>query len=396
MDMRMPDIDGPRRPEVRADGRFARLPITAMTASASLADREACPAAGMNDHVAKPSTKNRWCFACSVISAGAAPEAAAADAGELVRARGRYRRAFRRQLELIVGVARRSFGFMQDLFAQLERQLGGRCPGQRRDPAYHQGQRFHRWRQPRRPRASELERGPAAAPIRGAYEILAGIRLDELRTLCDACLLRLQAMFGDVQASRRAEPRCGGCLRQGFRRTRGSPASAAAIGRITPWALSADTPEARPGLERHPLPVVQCLPGVAQQVVGVEQGVGDFGRFSVPRRMAAGIAWRVLRQSPGCSSKRMRMPRMLRTSPKAGAIRRRMPSCSLMRRSRCSRVFPRGCRASRRAARRCSSPAGQEEDATVRAGASVRSRSQTQAPGGQGWRRGGEALMATS
>ena len=34
--------------------------------------------------------------------------------------------------------------------------------------------------------------------------------------------------------------------------------------------------------------------------------------------MAAGIAWRVLRQSPGCSSKRMRMPRMLRTSPKAG------------------------------------------------------------------------------
>ncbi|HIE0415764.1 TPA: hypothetical protein ACXNRH_006140, partial [Pseudomonas aeruginosa] len=23
---------------------------------------------------------------------------------------------------------------------------------------------------------------------------------DELRTLCDACLLRLQAMFGDVQA----------------------------------------------------------------------------------------------------------------------------------------------------------------------------------------------------
>ncbi|EPG5479674.1 hypothetical protein MX861_006705, partial [Pseudomonas aeruginosa] len=36
-------------------------------------------------------------------------------------------------------------------------------------------------------------------PLRG-MEILAGIRLDELRTLCDACLLRLQAMFGDVQA----------------------------------------------------------------------------------------------------------------------------------------------------------------------------------------------------
>ncbi|EEI86852.1 hypothetical protein HMPREF0072_0584 [Anaerococcus lactolyticus ATCC 51172] len=35
-------------------------------------------------------------------------------------------------------------------------------------------------------------------------------------------------MFGDVQAERRAEPRRGGQSRQGFRRTRGSPASAAA------------------------------------------------------------------------------------------------------------------------------------------------------------------------
>ena len=42
---------------------------------------------------------------------------------------------------------------------------------------------------------------PCATPIRlRGMEILAGIRLDELRTLCDACLLRLQAMFGDVQA----------------------------------------------------------------------------------------------------------------------------------------------------------------------------------------------------
>ena len=58
---------------------------------------------------------------------------------------------------------------------------------------------------------------------------------------------------------------------------------------------------------------------------------------------------------------------MLRTSPKAGAIRRRMPSCSSMRRSRCSRSS-RLRRASRRAAGRCSSWRVRREDATVRAG----------------------------
>ena len=49
-------------------------------------------------------------------------------------------------------------------------------------------------------RASELEQALRRADPRRGMEILAGIRLDELRTLCDACLLRLQAMFGDVQA----------------------------------------------------------------------------------------------------------------------------------------------------------------------------------------------------
>ncbi|MBK1666017.1 histidine kinase [Rhodospirillum rubrum] len=55
MDIQMPDIDGfeaTRR--IRADARFKALPIVAMTANASRADRAACLAAGMTEHVGKP------------------------------------------------------------------------------------------------------------------------------------------------------------------------------------------------------------------------------------------------------------------------------------------------------------------------------------------------------
>ncbi len=55
MDLQMPDMDGfQATARLRSDPRFATLPIIAMTAHATLEERQRCLAAGMNDHVAKP------------------------------------------------------------------------------------------------------------------------------------------------------------------------------------------------------------------------------------------------------------------------------------------------------------------------------------------------------
>jgi two-component system, sensor histidine kinase and response regulator len=55
MDLQMPEMDGYQATaKLRGDARFGKLPIIAMTAHATIEERQRCLAAGMNDHVSKP------------------------------------------------------------------------------------------------------------------------------------------------------------------------------------------------------------------------------------------------------------------------------------------------------------------------------------------------------
>src|SRR5262245_60831464 len=87
MDLQMPVMDGHQATaKIRADDRFADLPFFAMTAHATLEERDFCLAHGMNGHIAKPidpailfDTLSKVARRASGEAPRAAPEAAVSE-----------------------------------------------------------------------------------------------------------------------------------------------------------------------------------------------------------------------------------------------------------------------------------------------------------------------------
>jgi two-component system sensor histidine kinase/response regulator len=80
MDLQMPEMDGfQATARIRSEERFKELPILAMTAHATLEERQRCLDAGMNEHITKPIDPAKLFEAVSRFCgprAGAAPVAA--------------------------------------------------------------------------------------------------------------------------------------------------------------------------------------------------------------------------------------------------------------------------------------------------------------------------------
>jgi two-component system sensor histidine kinase/response regulator len=87
MDLQMPEMDGHQATvKIRSDARFAKLPIIAMTAHATIEEKQRCLATGMNGHISKPidpamlfETIGRYLHPSSAPAPVVAPPAPAHD-----------------------------------------------------------------------------------------------------------------------------------------------------------------------------------------------------------------------------------------------------------------------------------------------------------------------------
>jgi CheY-like chemotaxis protein len=87
MDLQMPEMDGYQATaKLRADPRFGALPIIAMTAHATLEERQRCLAAGMDDHLSKPIDPNLLFETVARFYKSVAPPAGASTSGPAMAA----------------------------------------------------------------------------------------------------------------------------------------------------------------------------------------------------------------------------------------------------------------------------------------------------------------------
>lgn len=96
MDLQMPVLDGYQATaKIRSEPRFAELPILAMTAHATIEERQKCLESGMNDHISKPidpgklfDTVGRFCKPLPVAAESAPAPSPAGSEVELPRLEG--------------------------------------------------------------------------------------------------------------------------------------------------------------------------------------------------------------------------------------------------------------------------------------------------------------------
>ena len=190
MDLQMPEMDGYQATaKIRSDPRFAKLPIIAMTAHATMEERQRCLDAGMNDHVSKPidpdalyATLERWVKPKEEPAESPARRPAAAsppadlpsidgvDAADgLARVAGNAR-LFRSLLEQFAG---KQAGAADEIAAALEE----RRPQDRRAHRPHGQGRRRQSRDPADPRLRGKARAVSARRGRGGAGGALGIRV---------------------------------------------------------------------------------------------------------------------------------------------------------------------------------------------------------------------------